>query len=43
MAQLPQLPAYQSLLAEGAAERNRLAALLAPALAAAEDDDGNAR
>ena len=28
MAQLPQLPAYQRLLAEGAAERKQLAALL---------------
>ncbi|PRW05921.1 hypothetical protein C2E21_9392 [Chlorella sorokiniana] len=35
MAQLPQLPAYQRLLAEGAAEAQRLAALLPPELAAA--------
>ena len=32
MAQLPQLPAYQSMLAEGAAESRRLAALLPPEL-----------
>ena len=32
MAQLPQLPAYQWLLAEGAAESERLAALLPPEL-----------
>ena len=35
MSQLPRLPAYQQLLAQGAAESRRLAALLPPELAAA--------
>ena len=44
MAQLPQLPAYQQLLAAGVAESRRLAALLPPVLLgeAAELEDENA-
>ena len=42
MSQLPQLPAYQQLLAAGAAESQRLAALLPPELALAAAGDRSA-